>query len=391
MPLDLNDMSDEDFAKVSEADLINGTNTEVIDTPVVTDTVVVDEPLIDKEANVEDKSKGVTDPVIKPTDPVDDAGNAIEDPNKGKEPNAEAKTDKVVDPAAKEEETKPKQTESATPEAQLARLFAPFKANGREMKVESVEEALALMQKGVGFQKRMSELKRAQKIEKMLDDNDIDESRLNFLIDVSKNSKEAISKLIQESGIDALDLGEDKAKLYTPSVHSVSDKELALDEVLKELQSSPTVKQTLNVVTKEWDKASRDHIADAPQLLKVIDEHVSNGVYDLITSQMELQGALGKLKGLSNIEAYQQVGDALHAAGKFAHIYGSSKDSQQTTDVPVVVQPKLKQAEDDEQRAARRKAASGTPPAASVAKPTSNKSVFDMSPEEFEKFKPNFN
>jgi len=385
MSLDLDNMSDEDFDKLNVTDLVGGS------TEAATDTIVVDE-LVNDEIPNEDKSQGNTESTVESTDAVDDAGNTVEDTSKIEDPKPADKVDEVTEPATKEAETKSKQTEPATAEAQLAQLLAPFKANGRDMQVANVDEALALMKMGAGFNKKMSGLKRAQKIEKMLDDHEIDETRLSFLIDVSKNKPEALSKLIQESGIDALDLGVDKAEQYTPSVHSVSDKELALDEVLKELRSSPTVNQTLNVVTKEWDKASRDDIADQPQLLKVIDEHIGNGVYELISNQLVIDGARDKLKGLSNIQAYQQVGDAMHKDGKFAHIYGSSVNSQQTAaSTPVVVHPKLKQAEDDEQRAARRKAASGTPPAASVTKPTNTKSLTDMSPEEFAKFKPNFN
>lgn len=385
------EMSDEDFAKLDEATLLNA-GAVIVDHEDGTtndDTKVVE---VAEEGTNEDQSQGITEPVIEPVVPIDDAGNKVEDTSKveDKEPKQEAKVDEVVKPAAKEEKDEPKQAEPATPEAQLAALFAPIKANGREHKFESVEEIRQLASMGLGFNKKMGELKRAKRIEAMLDKNEIDETRLSFLIDVALNKPEAISKLIQESGIDALELGVDVAEKYTPSVHSVSDKEMAIDEVLSDLKGSPTVAKTLNVVTKEWDKASRDSIADEPEVLKAIDAHMQNGVYDLISAEMERQGALGKLKGLSNIQAYQQVGDTMNAQGKFAHLFsGSSTQSQQTTPVaPVVVQPKLKQAEDDEQRAARRKAASGTPPAASVTKPAPTKSLLDMSPEEFANFKP---
>ena len=49
------------------------------------------------------------------------------------------------------EEEKADNSQSA--EEQLAKLFAPFKANGRELKIESVEEAVALMQMGANYSK----------------------------------------------------------------------------------------------------------------------------------------------------------------------------------------------------------------------------------------------
>ena len=56
------------------------------------------------------------------------------------------------------EETQESENKTETPEQLLAKLFAPFKANGKDIKVDSVEEAIALMQMGANYSKKMAGL-----------------------------------------------------------------------------------------------------------------------------------------------------------------------------------------------------------------------------------------
>jgi hypothetical protein len=384
----LMDLSEEDFANLDLSQPITNTVETSNEEDKQEDKSVDDQ----KDESNEDQSQGTdkqddTSDEQKQDDDSSDASKGTDESDTNVSQKPEGKDNEVNDKAEDKADESKEEKAASTADEIVSKLFAPFKAGGRDMQVKTVEEAIALMQMGVGFNKRMGQLKRAQKIEKMLDNNKIDEDRLSFLIDVSNKNPEAISKLVQESGIDALELDADKAKSYTPTQHSISDTEMALDEVLDELKDSPVVNRTLDIVTKDWDKASRKVVIDAPELLKVINNHVENGIYDLITAQLTIDKALGKHKGLSDIQAYQQVGDAMNAEGKFAHIGGSSPDSQQTKPTaPVVVQPKLKQAEDDEQRKQKRKAAGSTPPVVSPAKPVPGKALLDMSDEEFAKF-----
>ena len=61
-------------------------------------------------------------------------------------------------PSENESNEEEKADNSQSAEEQLAKLFAPFKANGRELKIESVEEAVALMQMGANYSKKMAGL-----------------------------------------------------------------------------------------------------------------------------------------------------------------------------------------------------------------------------------------
>jgi len=249
-------------------------------------------------------------------------------------------------------------------EAEYKRLLTPFRANGREITVTSVDDAISLMQMGANYNKKMAALKPNLKLMKLLENNGLlSEEKISWLIDLDKKSPDAINKLVQDSGLNPMDFDAEKAGEYKPKIHTVDEREMELDTVLDDLQSTPTYNRTLAIVSKEWDGASKQVIAGSPQLLKVINSHVESGIYDLISKEVERERVFGRLNGLSDIEAYRQVGDALQARGGFNHL-GSSQGKNAT--VPVIVQPKPKKVEDDTLNEKRRAASSSKPVAPST-------------------------
>ena len=282
----------------------------------------------------------------------------------------------------KQEEKAEKETQAVDYEAEYKRLLAPFKANGREIQVKSVDDAVALMQMGANYNKRMAALKPNLKMLKLLENNGLmSEEKISYLIDLEKKNPAAINKLVKDSGLDPMDLDAEKAGEYKPKIHSVDDREIDLDTVLDEIQETPTYTQTLEIVSKKWDGASKQTIASTPQLLKVINDHVANGIYDLINQEVERERMFGRLNGLSDIEAYRRVGDAINARGGFNHLVSNQGKPNQE---PVVVQPKPKAPADDKLNEKRR-AASSTKPANVSTAAASDFNPLALSDEEFSK------
>ena len=298
----------------------------------------------------------------------------------------------VVEPEGKQEE------EEGTPEAEVAsgkeldykaeyeKLLKPFKANGRDIQVDSVDDAIALMQMGANYNKKMAALKPNMKLMKMLENNDLlSEEKLNYLIDLSRKDAGAINKLIKESGIDPLTLDTEKADGYTPKSYKVDEREIELDMVLEQIQHTQAYPRTLEVVSKQWDPASRQVVANSPQLLKIINDHVDRGIYDVISAEVERERIFGRLNGMSDIEAYRQVGDLIQARGGFDHLVQKRTDQgQQAPARPVIVQPKPKLADDNKLREMR-KAASTSKPASASAAPVSDFNPLALSDEDFSK------
>lgn len=269
-------------------------------------------------------------------------------------------------------------------ESEYKRLLAPFKANGREIKVNSVDEAVTLMQMGANYNKKMAALKPNLKLMKMLDNNGLlSEEKIGFLIDLEKKNPAAINKLVKDSGIDPMDLSAEQASAYKQTAYTVDDREIELDTVLDDIQGTPTYNRTLEVVSTKWDAASKQVIAGTPQLLKVINDHISNGIYDVISKEIESERMFGRLNGVSDIEAYRRIGDALHAKGAFNHLVpGSSQPQAKPAAQPVVVTPKPKA--DEGKLNDKRRAASSTKPASSGSAPA-DFNPLALSDEEFSK------
>jgi len=199
--------------------------------------------------------------------------------------------------------------------------LAPFKANGKDIAVNTVDDAIQLMQMGANYSKKMAALKPNLKFMKLLENNGLlTEEKIGFLIDLQKKNPAAINKLLKDSGIDPMDLDAEKAGEYKQSTYTVDDREIELDTVLDELAGSPAYNRTLDVVSNKWDGPSKQVIAANPQILKVINDHIERGVYDIISKKIESERVFGRLTGLSDFDAYRQVGDAIQAAGGFNHL-----------------------------------------------------------------------
>lgn len=323
---------------------------------------------------------------------------ALADPHAGKEAPTGADASKVgkvegsTGEETKEEPAKeaPKET---TPEAskvdyeaEYKRLLAPFKANGKEIAIESVDDAIQLMQMGANYNKKMAAMKPHLQMLKMLENNGLlSEEKLGFLIDLSRKDTGAINKLVKDSGLDPLDLSAEKAGEYKPGTHTVDPKEIELDAVLEEIQTTPSYNRTLEVVTKQWDQASKAKIADEPKILAVINSHIERGIYDLIQAGIERERTFGRLNGLSDLDAYKAVGDAIHARGGFNHLFPQQAVQEEKAPTAQPVQKAVTKAqEEDPALKARRLAASGSKPAAAASEPA-DFNPLNMSDDEFKK------
>ena len=269
--------------------------------------------------------------------------------------------------------------------AEYERLTQPFKANGKEIKVNSVEDAVELMQMGANYSKKMAALKPHLKLIKMLDKHGLmDESKLSYLIDLNGKNPEAIAKLVKDSGLDPMEMDENKADGYKPTSYKVDDREIELDNVLESIKDSSTYQRTISVVSNEWDKASKEVIANTPQILSVLNAHMESGIYDIIQNELENERTFGRLQGLSDIEAYRYVGDRIQANGGFSHL----AKGQQNQPKQSAVLAKPMQVQDDKLKDKKRAAAPSKP--AITTQVSKDFNPLALSDEEFAKFKPNF-
>lgn len=204
-------------------------------------------------------------------------------------------------------------------EAQYKKIVGtPFKANGKEITVDSAEDAIKLMQMGANYHKQMQQLKPAKRIIAMLEQAGmLDENKLNHAIDIMNGNSAAIHKLIQERNVDVSDLYSDSEVDYTPNQHQVTDERIELDTLFNELNSTSHGQRVLQEVAGTWDEKSRYTIGQTPEILRLLSNQVESGIYDVIVAEVDKQRMLGNIPANAPmLQAYEQVGKYLQANGR---------------------------------------------------------------------------
>lgn len=257
-------------------------------------------------------------------------------------------------PAAKDP-AKDKPAEPATPDKDKPavvdtdyksfhdRVMAPFKANGKMIQLKSPEEAIALMQMGANYTRKMQEIQPHRKVLLMLENNGLlDEGKLSYLIDLDKKNPDAIKKLVKDAGLDPMDIDTSEEPAYRVGNHRVSDEEAAFRGVLDDLSTTDTGKQTLQVINSTWDQASKELLWKNPGVMNLINQQRELGIYDRILTEVERRKALGQVPiNQPLLQIYQQVGQEMVAANAFSDLV--LPDKQQKSVAPVasrVVAPK---------------------------------------------------
>jgi len=221
--------------------------------------------------------------------------------------------------------------------SEYGKLMAPFRAAKREISLDNIEDARRLMQMGVDYSRKMESMKPYLRTLRTLEKAQLlDPKKINFLIDLDKKNPEAIKKLLKSADIDPVSLNlEDSEESYSPTDHAIGDEELAVTEVLDSIKDSPSFDKTVNVISEQLDTKSKQTLKDNPGLIVTLHEHIDSGLYDQIMNKVASERMFNRLAGLSDLEAYYKIGDAIHKAGGFktpgSDESSSSDGSQQGT------------------------------------------------------------
>ncbi len=233
------------------------------------------------------------------------------DGKKSEEQQPKPDKSKEDDSKGKKDEPKP-EDKSVDYKAFFEQVMTPFKANGREIKLNSPEEVIRLMQMGAGYGRKLQDMQPHLKTLRMLEKNDLlDENKLSYLIDLQNKNPDAIKKLIKESGIDPLDINTEGNTEYRPTNHSVTDAEMSFQNTLQDVQTRPNGHETIRIANG-WDKQSKEELWKSPEILSVIQEQRENGLFDQITAELDRQKLLGGIPSHTPfLVAYKMAGDIL--------------------------------------------------------------------------------
>ena len=366
-------MSDEDFLNSDLSELESALQdqdeaeqvTDEIDTPkeeqtseeVTSEDTEVDPDEVDpyeeadeSESNTEESDEEISeDEVADLEEDTQPEAETLEDAKETESEDTDVTED--TEPAENKEDTL--ETAKVDFEEAYKRIMAPFKASKRIMQVDNIDDAISLMQKGADYHSKMKTLSPHLKMVNMLEKEGLlNQDKLNNLIDLSKNNPQAIAKLIKDSGIDPLDIDTSEENNYKPSNYAISDNEFKLNQVLEDIKSSPSYDKTLRIVGREWDSESKKAVSENPDIISVINEHVSSGIYETVQGIVDKERALGRLN-IPDVDAYKQVAENLMQQGNLV-----SENTKSNVPSKASV-PKTK-AQDPAVIQQKRKAAAGT-------------------------------
>jgi hypothetical protein len=322
--LNLAELSDEEISNL-DPDTLEGTGEEKLESDDRSEEVqsAGDTEVEDTAA---DESGGAASEDDSPTETVEaaDSASAEEETENATEAQTAEDTEQTSEAdqasdAGSEESAEP---EAASDEvdykAEFSKVMAPFRAAKREITINNIDDARRLMQMGVDYTRKMEQMKPYRRILKTLQQADlVNEHEINFLIDLHRKDPEAIKKFLKDSEIDPMDLNLEGDNDYTPTDHMVSESILQLDDIIDEIRDTPNFERAIDVVTKQWDRASRELLLGNPVVLRYISQHMDAGLYDQIANKVATERTFGRLQGMSDLDAYKKVGDAMHENGEF--------------------------------------------------------------------------
>ena len=337
------------------------------------------EETVDSSSEASDASEGPSEAQKEvPQEPTEEElGNMsdeefLEYVNSGKMPSRqEPKEEPRQEPA---EESKPR-AEKPVREAEqpqvnyeevVKQIFAPFKANGKEIAPRTVEDVVQLMQMGANYTKKMQSIAPMRKAVESLSNAGIDsEEKLSYLIDLYKGDKEAIKQLLKNNQIDAMDLDLDEVN-YQPNKQNIaSEADVKFAETLSNVSES--LPQIQNIIDKQWDAESKKILLSDPRALQALHEEIQMGRFEPVQKQLEVERTFGRYQGVPDIQAYIDILNRMSAQEQY------QQQMQEQPKKPSKPVPD------------KRKAAPTRGKVKSSGTSLTPKDIFSMSDEEFEK------
>jgi hypothetical protein len=197
-------------------------------------------------------------------------------------------------------------------------ITKPFKADGKDFTVRSPEDAIRLMQQGVNYSRRMQEIKPMKQLNRMLTDQQLnDPEKLNFLIDLSKGDKAAITQLLKSHNIDPMDLDVEKDSGYQANNYQGNPQDNEFRDALDAALTSPEGQALVSDIHRNWDAKSKARLREDPSIIGALQGFKASGVYDKVVEELKYQQSLGYLQGVPFLQAFDQVGEAMKQAGVF--------------------------------------------------------------------------
>lgn len=187
-----------------------------------------------------------------------------------------------------------------------------FKANHQEFTIEDPDEIRKLMQYGLNYHKKMTELAPHRKALKTLEKHGLLQAdKLNYAIELLEGNKGAIAKLLQEHSVDTYELPNLEDEPYQTGNYLLSDERITFDEKVSEMRESDSGSKVVNYI-QDLDSESFYEVYTNPDMMNWLQSHIESGLFADASAFLEKERALGKVpSNIKDIDAYAYVAQHL--------------------------------------------------------------------------------
>ena len=279
------DLWDMDDAELEEA--FRAAKAEIGDN-INLDTVSDNEEYVADGDN--DEEIELTDLEQPDTDSDDDASSEGEDGEDTEDDSETEDDDTDEDQSTEEEQTETEDKKSKTDEQPINELEQFFnvqsktRANGIDYTFsnkEKLEMFDKIFPQAADYTKKMQAIKPFRKRIDYMEQVNMTDSEFNFLMDLSKGDKAAITELIKRTGVDALELDTENNN-YVAKNYGRDDIELDIKEVVSVIKDDKEYTTTYNVLNSQWDDTSRAEFLKDPKKIAQLHQDVKDGLFDII-------------------------------------------------------------------------------------------------------------
>ena len=286
-------------------------NNETLEQPNdIKDSEEVDKDLIEDGTEIEEELESDEDTLDE--EPTEDEEQPEEDEDKSKE---DEKT-QIDDPSEKNLDD-------------FLGQKSVVKANGKEFEFSNKEKLEAfdrLYPQAMDYTKKTQAIKPWRKTIDAIQEAGLKHEDINLAIDVLKGDKEAIAKVLSQTGIDTLDLVDIDSSSYKPNDYGRDEDTLAVKDVIESISSDREYETTSRILSKEWDETSFNKMTKNPTLIQALHTDVKSGVYD------KIQIIADKIKVLSPDKTKSDLDYYIEAANQYDLEQVRSENSKKEAD-----------------------------------------------------------
>ena len=242
----------------------------------------------------------------------------------------------------------------------------PVKANGMEIPVKSIDEVYQMASMGANYKQKMADIAPYRRAVSAMKEHSLTDADIALLVDIKKGDKSAIAKVMQDNKINTLEFEPEEYK-YESKLYGDDEVTSNLKEIEQTISKDPEYATTVNVVNNMWDKASQSKLAENPQMIQGLHNHIKNGIYEKVAPEAARLEFLDQGKR-SKLEYYIEAGRLL--------------DEQEKAKAELEKANKSKQ----EKKVSKKRRAAATTKSKATKQKTEEQDFINMSDEEYDKF-----